>query len=527
MSDTFDWLRAVWSRRKWLAIVSFIVPLAIGLTVIAAMPRMYRATVTVLVIRQEIPEKLVAPTVTSAVETRLKTISQEILSRPRLEALRERFGLYHDLQTRIPPDQVIERMRSDIHLEIKGMETKSSEVQGPVAFTLSYQGTSPKTVADVANTLASYYIEENAKARELQASGTAEFLRVQLEETKKRLDLQERNVSEFKRRHLGELPQQMEANMATLERLQMQLRLNADGQTRAQERRSFLSAQLSESGSLSFAGPAGTPGAPESGPARLARLQQTLAELRSRYSDKYPDVLQTQAEIAALVRELAEAKAKGKTEPEAASPVAIPSVASPLKAALTETETELKVLKAEDGRLRGSIAAYQGRIERIPEREQEYKELARDYETTRDVYASLLKRHGDAQIAESMEQRQKSEQFRIIEAAGVPTRPAASPIKLLFMIFVVAIDLAAAAVIVAEKFDASFHTVEQVRGRTSFPVLVSIPNIVTDADASRQRTRLRLATMATSIGVVVLVAASYFLAHGNEQLVGLLMKPKP
>src|SRR5215467_279057 len=114
MSDTFDWLRAVWSRRKWLAIVSFIVPLAIGLTVIAAMPRIYRATVTVLVIRQEIPEKLVAPTVTSAVETRLKTISQEILSRPRLEALRDRFGLYRDLQRRIPPDQVIERMRSDI-----------------------------------------------------------------------------------------------------------------------------------------------------------------------------------------------------------------------------------------------------------------------------------------------------------------------------------------------------------------------------------------------------------------------------
>ena len=523
MSDTFDWLRAVWSRRKWLALPAFAVPLAIGLTVVAALPSVYRATVTVLVIRQEIPEKLVSPTVTSAVETRLKTISQEILSRPRLEALRERFGLYKDLQTRIPPDQVIERMRSDIHLEIKGIDTRS-ESQAPVAFTLSYQGTVPKTVADVANTLASYYIEENVKARGLQASGTAEFLRVQLEQTKQRLDQQERNVSEFKRRHLGELPQQMEANLATLERLQMQLRLNADGQVRAQERRSFLSAQLSEAGSLSFAGPGAT-GAQESGPARLARLQQTLAELRSRYSDKYPDVVQAQSEIAALTRELADAKAKGASEP--ASAVVASTVASPLKGALSEAETELKVLKAEEGRLRASIAAYQQRIEKIPEREQEYKELARDYETTRDVYQSLLKRHGDAQIAESMEQRQKSEQFRIIEAAAVPTRPIAGPLKLLLIVFVVAIDLAAAAVIVAEKLDASFHTIEQVRGRTSFPVLVSIPRIVTDSDAARQRSRLRLATMATTIGLVVLVAVSYLLAHGNEQLVGLLVKPRP
>jgi protein tyrosine kinase modulator len=520
MSETFEWLRAVWSRRKWLAVPAFIVPAAIGLTVIAAMPQIYRATVTVLVIRQEIPEKLVSTTVTSLVETRLKTISQEILSRPRLDALRQRFGLYRDLETRVPADQVLERMRSDILLELKGVETKG-EPQGPVAFTLSYQGTVPKTVADVANTLASYYIDENAKARELQASGTAEFLRGQLEQTKRRLDQQERNVSEFKRRHMGELPQQMEANLATLERLQMQLRLNVDGQTRAQERRSFLSAQLSEGG-FGAVGPTGTP---ESGPARLVRLQQNLAELRSRYSEKYPDVAQTQAEIAALTRELAEAKAKGGSE--SASSAGANMISSPLKATLVETETELKVLKAEDGRLRASIGAYQGRIEKIPEREQEYKELARDYETTRDVYQSLLKRHGDAQIAESMEQRQKSEQFRIIEPAGVPTRPVAGTMKLLLIVFVVAIDLAAAAVILAEKFDASFHTVEQVRGRTSLPVLVSIPRIVSDADIAWQRTRFRLATMATGVGLVVLVAASYFLAHGNEQLVGLLLRSKP
>jgi polysaccharide chain length determinant protein (PEP-CTERM system associated) len=522
MSEKLDWLRAVWGRRKWLALLAFVVPMAIGLTVVVAMPKIYRATVTVLIVRQQIPETLVASTVTSALETRLKTISQEILSRPRLEALRQRFGLYPT----IAPDQVIERMRSDIHLELlKGADARG-EMQFTVAFLLSYQGTVPRTVADVANTLASYYIDENMKARELQASGTAEFLRGQLGQTKERLDQLERGVSEFKRRHLGELPQQMEANLATLERLQMQLRLNTDGQTRAQERRSFLSAQLNEAGASSFAGPAGPTGAPESPAARLARLQQTLGELRARYSDKYPDVVQTQAEIASLTRELADAKAKGESETAPSVPVA-GAVTSPLRAALTETEAELKVLKAEEARLRASIAAYQGRIEKIPEREQEFKEIARDYETTRDVYQSLLKRHGDAQIAESMEQRQKSEQFRIIEAAAVPTRPVTSPLKLLLIILVVSLELAVAVAIVAEKLDASFHTVDQVRGRTSLPVLVSIPNIVTDADAAWRRTRLRLATMATGIGLMVLMAAAYFAAHGNEQLVAVLMRTKP
>jgi len=119
-----------------------------------------------------------------------------------------------------------------------------------VAFTISYQGSDPGTVSLVANTLASFYIEENLKARARQATDTAEFLRVQLDDTKRRLDEQEQRVSEFKRRHLGELPQQMDANLATVEGLYTQLRLNADNQTRATERRQALSGQLAEAESL-------------------------------------------------------------------------------------------------------------------------------------------------------------------------------------------------------------------------------------------------------------------------------------
>src|SRR2546428_5027678 len=269
-----DRLLAIWNRGKWLAIVALAAPLAVGLTAMNAMPSLYKASATVLVDRQQVPEMFVAPTVTSALETRLQTISQETLSRSRLEALISQFNLYPEARKRMFPEEVVERMRRDIALEVKGVDVRGQR-QATVAFTIGYIGLVPETVAQVTNRLASLYIEENQKVRERQAAGTAEFLRVQLRETKDRLDTQERQVSEFKRRHLGELPQQMDANLSTLERLQMQLRLNADGQTRAQERRSFLSAQLSETGPLSFAvSGGGASGAPESGPARLARLQQ-------------------------------------------------------------------------------------------------------------------------------------------------------------------------------------------------------------------------------------------------------------
>src|SRR5437867_6066060 len=302
---------AVWSRRKWLAIVTFAAPFSVAVGGVTSLPNIYQATATVLVDRQQVPETFVQPTVTSALETRLQTISQEILSRSRLESLITRFGLYPDLRNRVSAEEVIERMRGDIKLELKGVEARGQR-EATVAFAIKYLGGDPQTVAQVTNTLASFYIEENLKVRERQATGTAEFLKVQLEETKKRLDDQERLVSEFKRRYIGELPQQMEMNLAALERFHIQLRLNSDNQTRAMERRAALHSQLAEADSLRVT-PLGAPGAgPEEPQLRLVRLKQQLAELRARYSEKYPDVVALRGEIATLEQELAEAKADGK-----------------------------------------------------------------------------------------------------------------------------------------------------------------------------------------------------------------------
>ena len=529
-----DTLLEVWSRRKWLAILAFAFPLAAGVSLTAFLPNIYRSTATVLVDRQQIPETFVQATVTSALETRLHTISQEILSRSRLEALVSRFGLYADLRQRVAAEDVIERMRKDIRLELKGAETRGQR-EATVAFTISYQGGDPTTVALVTNTLASFYIEENLKARERQAAGTAEFLKAQLAETKQRLDEQEQRVSEFKRRHIGELPQQMEANLGTLERLHTQLRLNADNQTRATERRQALSNQLAEAESLlatpALAAPVGGSGRPpsrsETIEARLAKSKEELAKLRTQFSDKYPDVVLLAAEISALERELADAESRDPKREEKALPQATPLTpyVLRLKEALSEVEGETKVLKGEDKRLRDAIATYQGRIENVPKREQEFRELSRDYESTRELYQSLLKRSEEAQLAESMEQRQKGEQFRVLDPAVPKPKPAApNRVQLFVIVLLGSLGLAAGAVVLAEKIDTSFHTIDDLRAFSPVPVLVSIPLIVTHTDRRRRRWHLQLGASAAFVGLVAIVGLAYFAANGNEQLVSLMVR---
>jgi len=530
-------LLAVWSRRKWLAILAFAAPVAAAVSLVMFMPNVYRSTATVLVDRQQVPEAFVRSTVTSALETRLHTISQEILSRSRLEALINRFGLYSDLKQRVPLEEVIARVRGDIKLELKSAEVRGQR-EATIAFTISYQGSDPGTVSAVTNTLAGFYIEENLKARERQAIGTAEFLKVQLGETKNRLDVQEQRVSTFKRRHLGELPQQMEANLATLERLHAQLRTNADNQTRAAERRQALSSQLAEAESLLASGSVGPTGLlglapPESSDAaRLAKMKQELTRLRTQFSERYPDVVQLAAEVAALERALAEGKSsEPKTEEKPAPPQPTPQAAplSPyvlrLKEALSEAQADIKVLKGEEGRLRDGIAAYQARVENVPRREQEYVELSRDYESTRELYQTLMKRYEEAQLSESMEQRQKGEQFRVIEPAIANTQPAApNRVRLLLMAVALSLGLAVTVVVLAEHIDTSFHSIDDLRAFSAVPVLVSIPRIVTSAGLRRARWRMRLAASGALIGLVMIVGIAYAVAHGNEQLVALLAR---
>src|SRR5262245_48433398 len=394
----------IWSRRKWLAIGSFLAPLVAGLSLVAFLPNVYRSGATVMAERQQVPDFFVRSTVTSAVESRIQTISQEVLSRARLEALINRFGLYPDLRAKVPPGGIIDRMRGDIKLEVKSMELKGlneGQREASVAFTINYQGSDPRTISLVANTLASFYIEENMKARERQAAGTKDFLKVQLAETKVRLDEQEQRVSAFKRRHLGELPQQMDTNLGTLERLHSQLRQNLDSQTRGNERRQNLTSQLADAEAQGDGAP---PELREA--ARLAQKKEDLARLRIQFHDNYPDVVMLSAEVAALERDLAAAMARrakrdGDAKP---TPTLVPPYVRRLREALGEVGTELKILKDEEGRLRDSIAAYQARVENVPRREQEFKELARDYDSTRELYNSLLKRYDEAQLAQSMEQ---------------------------------------------------------------------------------------------------------------------------
>ena len=528
MSAAFD----VWRRRKWPAILIFAGVCTGVLSVAVFLPNVYQSTATILVERQQVPEAFVQSTVTSGIDVRLQTITQQVLSRSRLESLINRFGLYAELRQRAPLEEVIETMRQDILLEQKGQDKqKRGKDETTIAFTISYKGSNPQQVAQVTNTLASFYIDENLKVREQQAAGTAEFLRTQLEEIKQKLEEQEKRLSQFKERYMGQLPEQLQANIAVLERLNTQLRLNGEKRARVSEQRAALAQQLAELEGLRPSSKTTVIMAPDPKPdpdvARLEKLQQDLATLRTRFNENYPEIGWLKSEIAALEQQLATTPsskkqghdAAGRKKPDQDTEPLLNPYVQQLKKEFGTLDAEMKALHAEEQSALQDIAHYQQRVENTPRRDQELQILQRDYDTAKGLYQSLLKRQEEARLAEHLEQRQKGEQFRLLEP-GVPGDKPVAPkrSKLVLMGLFGALGLAVGAIILAEQLDTSFHTVNDLCAFMQVPVLVTLPRIVTRAEIRRRRWRFSLAGLATVLSLVLIVGAAFVIIKGPAQL---------
>jgi polysaccharide chain length determinant protein (PEP-CTERM system associated) len=523
-------LEMAW-RRRWTAVVAFVLPLAALLTAIATLPDIYSASATILVERQQVPEEFVRSTVTTSVDSRVQIITQTLLSRSQLTEIINQFGLYPELQGKFPIDEIVERMRSDIRIGFgdtrEKERTTTATREEATAFTVAYLGRDARKVSLVANELANRYINEDLKMREQHAEGTAKFLETELEQQlRRKLEEQERKVAQFKEEHMGELPSQETANLSSLERLNSQLLASGEKEVQVREQITFLERQLAESGlSSESAGPG-----PDAIMIRLAELRRELAELRKQYTDKYPDVVRVTSEISRLEKELvSRPPGEGSGGDDGSGRVSgggemVPAATSSLNLgdSLRQARAELRVLQAEQRNLKAEIAKYQERVENAPKREQEFTSVRRDYDTLQQVYDSLLTRYQEAKLAQSLEQRQKGEQFRIRDYALVPETPTAPDRpRVLLVSLVFALALAGGAVFLRERLDTSFHSSDEVRASYAPPIIVTVHRIVTGADRRRARVHFLGAAASTVIAAGLIVVASYLLTRDNSWLVSL------
>lgn len=529
-------------RRALIAAVAFTTVIAAAIAFAVYLPDLYTASAIVM-IERPLPDGVIRPTVSNELESRLYQIRQEVLSRERLTGLIKRFNLYPELRRKAGFEDVLNQAREDIHWEANGPEQVSGQAK-TVAFTLTYTGTDKRTVADVTNAIAQFFVDHNSAIRAGEAKRAVQLLEEQMKAARQQLQNEEARLRSFTASNQAQLPQAASVAMASYQSLADELRDNRADQRRNLDAREKLLEGLEDAAAIASAakGVLAVDGTDVPLSKELAEANERVAEAKKALSElerkgllpSHPDIANAQSAIAAAektqqeqrARDVAAYKARQNADAQRAAVNNAPRDLASLprtKRSLKDIDDEIARLQADEKMLQQRIATLQQRFDSTPGVQQDYLQYQRDYSAAKENFDVLVRKYDEARIAESIETGHQGENFRILDSAVAPEGPSApNRLRLLLMGLLLAFAATAGAVVLAEQFDTSFHSVDDVREFTAVPVLATIPQI--GAAPRRGWARATLGTASAVAAVAVVATLSAYLAHGNDTLVRLLQR---
>ena len=510
----FQQVMGVVRRRRWHFLLPFFGGWLLVWGISWVLPSVYRSTTLIIVEQPAVPEKLVASNIDLDMQQQLDSITQQILSRTRLIHIIESLNLYAKERKRKNPDEIVEKMRSDIDIElVRGDDKRLS------AFNISYSNRNPKMAELATAELANLFISENSEQRQVRSENTTSFLGGQLDQARAKLAEQEARVREFKDRHVGELPTQTQSNLQILGGLQTQLTSQEDSLNRAKQQNTYLESLINQYRTMERGTKSGDGGGAglTAIDKELDRLKTQLADLSSHYTDKHPDVRKTRDQIARTekMRERVIADmGKPGSGATADSPATVPF--DPKSAPLLELESQLQANRAEIANrqaeikeLQGKIYEYQGRLNRAPVMEQQFTDITRDYEQSKTNYDSLLAKKNQSEMATDLEKTQQGEHFRMLDPPNLPIKPA-KPNRLmlcglgLFAGLVLGCLTAAGTEIMGGKV----YTEREIKKLVPFEVIAEIPALETAGEQAAARRKTMVAAAAAVLIMTCILAGT-------------------
>ena len=285
---------AILKRHWWLiAIPTFIVPV---LAVVATfyIPPQYVSQTLVLIDQQKVPENFVPSVVTEDINSRLASMKEQILSRSSIQPIIEKFDLYADQH--LSMDDRITLARKNI--DIQPITSEIARSNGLPGFKIFFTASDAHTAQEVCAEITTLFTGANLRSRSEAAEGTTDFLKEQLDSAKRTLDDQDAKLAAFQREHFGMLPEDEASNINILSTLNTQLDASTQALSRMEQDKSYMETMLAQQA-------ASSPGAasPQSDEKELQDLLAQQANLTSRYSADYPDVIAINRKIADLRRQ--------------------------------------------------------------------------------------------------------------------------------------------------------------------------------------------------------------------------------
>jgi len=490
LQQLLGYAKASWRRRWWGVAVAWLVCI-VGWTWVMTIPDRYQASARVYVDTQSLLKPLLTGlTVAPDVDQQIKLMTRQLVSRPTLEKVARMTDLDVRAKTPEQTEAMLNGLAGKISIADAGREN---------LYTISYQDANPDLAKKVVQSLLTIFVETSLGKTRQDISSSARFIEEQLQQYQQKLVDGENALTEFKRKHIGMMPGQGGDYYAKLAETTAQLRQAQLDQQEAVNRRNQLKRQLAdEEPELNAAAAAVSTHSEIDG--RIQALEKQMDQLRLQYTDLHPDIQSTKRLIEKLQAQKKIDLADRKADP-AGSKIQNP-VYQQLTIAIAEADATVSSLGARVAEYQRRFGELRAASNMIPQVEQEYTQLMRDYEVYRQNYDALLKRRESVTMSGEVESKTDTVDFRVIDPPFVPSQPAFPNRPLLLSL--VALGGLVAGIAAAFLLSQLRRTVTDrrvLRELTGLPLLGAVSRVETDE--TRRRKRKGLLTYLATLGSLI------------------------
>ncbi|MCU1306566.1 MAG: capsular exopolysaccharide family [Acidobacteriaceae bacterium] len=352
---------------------------------------------------------------------------------------------------------------------------------------IRYTSPDPKLAAQVVNTLASVYIENNYRARYESTMQASEWLSKQLTDLQLKVETSQAALVKYQRKNgIVGIDEKQNTITSKLDQLNRELTTAEDDRLQKQANYQLLSSSNLES----------IPELSQNGLIQRFRedegaLKKQLAQATSQFGPSYPKVIELNSQVTQI-----EVNIKNE----------IDRIAS-------RKGSEYQAALSRENMLRGAFDAQKQEANLLNEKSIAYNALKHDADSNRQLYDGLLQKLKEAGINSGL----KSSNVRIVDVARAPLSPAKPNIpNNIALGFLLGLVGGIALAFVLESLDNTVRTPEQVETLTSLPSLGMIP-LSLDISSMKNSAKTKSILLSTAAQTDLRKTSISLLAHARPK----------
>jgi len=507
-----DYIRIL-RKRKWTIFAVTIIAIIVVLIVNFFMPPVYKATTTVLLSKSSTPQAIFGSTESNLlfgqadeIETQIEILKSYSIAKGVAKELPP--GIFEEARAqnfarKIETFRWLINVLDILHLKNfaasillgisdttnNGEEKTTSEEEEDITklvresltvnalkntdiIEIHSENLNPKLASIIANSTASVFVEESRSINRSRASEAKRFIEEQLIEKETELKKVEEEKLEYKRQeNILYLDEETKINIEQLANFQSQ---EIEVNNQVVENKAELAEvhrQLEKQAKTYISSETITTNpAVRELQSQLTNLEIQLPTLLEKYSKGSPQVSEVEIKIREIKNKISE-----KVAEIVGSKVSTRNpIYQSLLAQVVTLETTLISLETKKESLASSVEKYEGRLERLPDKELYLARLERAIKVSESTYIILLEKYQEARINEAMELGD----IRVIDEARIPKDPI-KPNKTLNLAIggILGIMLGVMLVFFMEYMDNTIKTTDDIERYLGLPVLGLIPKV--------------------------------------------------